>query len=288
MEYRESINMKRYLFFAVLFSGILLQGVTFTGAYHRDYGVIDRVVLVFDSAPEYELNTLQNVIFIELPQAKAKSGIALENTGSEHLIQSFAYQPGDTYLTISIAASAIARVSSFHFAQTDVYKLVIDIFTLDTPRTLPEAASFSSFFRTVGYADSASYYEALAVSLPDSLPELPSTEIVQDTTNQVECDTAANAPTTKPYKPQSSLSWIIPSLMIICGGIVFFALWGLTRIKNKRNGFTPSSMRNRDGFAPRELLELMVKDLHAHGWDIQAIADEMQVDIEVIQEILNK
>lgn len=278
--------MKRYLFFAVFFSCILLQGISLTDAYHRDYGVIDRVVLVFDSAPKYTIDQLQNVLFVEVFDATAKPGINLDYSGSDKLIQNFIYKQTDQGITISIAATQIGRVSSFDFSQTDLHKLVIDIFTLGAPRTQPEATSFACFFRTVGYADSASHYDALAASLPDSLPHPAPAPVKQDTAEQI---TQPNPTTTstQSQKQRSSLSWLIPVLMVICGGAIFFALWALTRMKNKRNGAKPSCMRNRDGFAPRELLELMVKDLHAHGWETQAIADEMQVELEVIKQILH-
>ena len=97
--------MKWYLIFAVLFSCILLHGVTFTHAYHRDYGVIDRVVLVFDSAPKYKIDQLQNVLFVEVFDATAKPGINLDYSGSDKLIQNFIYKQTDQGITISIAAS---------------------------------------------------------------------------------------------------------------------------------------------------------------------------------------
>lgn len=280
--------MKWYLIFAVLFSCILLHGVTFTHAYHRDYGVIDRVVLVFDSAPKYKIDQLQNVLFVEVFDASAKPGINLDYSGSDKLIQNFIYKQTDQGITISIAASQIARISSFDFAQEQAHKLVIDIFSLDAPRTAPDATSFACFFRTLGYADSASHYETLAVTLPDSLPISQPVHVEPDTGKQPVQPSAVHQTPAQSKPAASSLSWLIPVLMVVCGGVIFLALWGLTRMKHKRNSAKPSCMRNRDGFAPRELLELMVKDLHAHGWETQAIADEMQVELDVIKEILNK
>jgi len=266
--------MKRIVFGLLCLSLSSLFATTFQDAYFRDYGVINRLVLVFDSQPEMKEDQLQNVISLTIHEASANPDISLEIAPENKVMESFFYQVSGTTLTISIATHRMAQYRSFCMKQGDIFKVVFDLYAVFPPIVRQDAASFAYFYNTVGYPDSAAFYQAISLQLPEEVAETDSQGTFVDI-QTVEV---------KPSGHASLLPWILAAIAVL---LIAGILWRIKKKKPAAKEIAPSPLRNTDGFLPQEILELMVRDLDAHNWEPQAIADELQVSLEVIREILS-
>ena len=149
--------MKRIfiLFFFLLIS--LLNASFIIDAYHKDYGVINRTVLVFDTKPEYEILKHESDIQINLQGCRKDASLQKMNISNSKVITGFDYIVSEDKVAVMIKINTkqllitgeVYIVEGIEL-QGDVFKLVFDIFISTNPQSLSELTSYASFYKTTG------------------------------------------------------------------------------------------------------------------------------------------
>ncbi|MEA1972837.1 MAG: hypothetical protein U9N34_06050 [Candidatus Cloacimonadota bacterium] len=149
--------MKKLLILLLIFTAFNLSAIKhLTKVYHKDYGVITRLVIVFDSKVETEITSVS---------AQQRLEIYVSNTTRSHIVEAktmflsnnlTAMKIEDLGNEIAIIVSTEKPFSASHFTLgANPYKLVIDIFTVGKPRSIEHLTDFASFYQTVGLYNKA-------------------------------------------------------------------------------------------------------------------------------------
>ncbi|MBT5420732.1 MAG: hypothetical protein HOK80_07555, partial [Candidatus Cloacimonetes bacterium] len=121
------------LFFLIFIS--LLNANYLIDVYHKDYGVIDRTVLVFDTRPDYEILKHESDLQINLSGCRKDASLRESNITNSKVITGLNYLVTKDKVSVSIGINTsqllitgeIYKVEGMEL-QGDVFKLVLDIF----------------------------------------------------------------------------------------------------------------------------------------------------------------
>jgi lipopolysaccharide biosynthesis regulator YciM len=153
------MNNNRYLLPSVLiltliFSATGLMAIernTLTNIYHRDYGIVNRTVIVFTGEPNYsiEQRVTQRQIRLLLEDTVAGSNLSQSQTFFSPVLESLniSQKAGEVILTINTSRR-------YHLKHFDLsgreFKIVLDIFNKESPETVYEKFAFARFYLTIG------------------------------------------------------------------------------------------------------------------------------------------
>ncbi|MCD4829326.1 MAG: hypothetical protein K8R90_07885 [Candidatus Cloacimonetes bacterium] len=151
--------MKRIAFFLIL-TGLLVSLMAqsqLEELYYRDYGEIVRLVLVFQSEPDCQ---------IEQNGETSRLVIRLRNTTrSREVRNTYSLTSSRVLESIDVTEDGGALVLTIHTDKPytlkrptqgiDPKRIVLDIFGVAQPTTLAEHTSFAHYYSTVGYRNSA-------------------------------------------------------------------------------------------------------------------------------------
>ncbi len=290
--------MKRtfILFFLVLVN--LLNASFLIDVYHKDYGVINRTVLVFDTKPQYEI--LKHESDIQINLQKCSKDISLQKLAitNSNVITGFDYLVSKDKVVVMInvntshllVSGEIYKVDGMEI-QGDVFKLVLDIFISTNPQTLSELTSYATFYETTGNVKLAEEYQLQVVALHDKIKEQQKSKTTQ----------SRQTVTTKEQtgilnKLESLINKLSPNLNIkiigvALGAIILLAIFifliiKLSRKKTSAFDMNGDSLRSTDGFAENTYLEKVAKDLAAKNWGLEEIAKELELSFEEVQKII--
>ncbi len=290
--------MKRafIVFFLVFIS--FLNASFLIDVYHKDYGVIDRTVLVFDTRPQYEI--LKHESDLQINLIKCRKDVSLQKldiinskviTGLDYLVSEDKVMVMiDINTTQLLITGERYKVEGMEL-QGDVFKLVLDIFISTNPKTLSELTSYASFYETTGNIELTDKYNKLVVELHDKIKdqqENGTAQFTQDVTKKEQLkitdklkSSVKNLSTKFDYKLIGVALGIIILLVIIIIIII-----KLARRKTSAFDMDKDSIRPTDGFADRTYLEQVVKKLAAKNWEIEEIAKEIELPFEEVQKII--
>ena len=289
--------MKRtfILLFFLLFS--LLNASFIIDAYHKDYGVINRTVLVFDTKPEYDILKHESEIQINLQGCRKDASLQKINISNSKVITGFDYIVSEDKVVVMIKINTkqllitgeVYKVEGMEL-QGNVFKLVLDIFISTDPQSLSELTSYASFYKTTGNFELANEYNNQVIKVHNTIKAQQ--ENIGDPSPQITIKKSTIVTT----KLKSSFQNFIPLLNIKIIGfillaivlfiVVIFLIYKLTHKKASALDKDKSSLRSIDGFADHEYLEEVAKKLADKNWKVKEIAKELEITFEEAQKII--
>ena len=289
--------MKRIfiLFFFLVIS--LLNASFIIDAYHKDYGVINRTVLVFDTKPEYEILKHESEIQINLQGCRKDASLQNLNISNSKVITGFNYIVSEdkVIVMININTSQLLitgekyKVEGMEL-QGDVFKLVLDIFISTNPQSLSELSSYASFYKTTGNLELANEYSNMVIKVHNTIKA--QRENIEEQPPKITMKKSTVVTTRLKSSFQKSVSnfnnkitgFILLAIILLV--IVFFLIYKLTH----KNAFTSdkdkNSLRPTDGFADSTYMKEVAKKLAARDWGIEEIAKELEITFEEAQKFI--
>ncbi len=278
--------MKKYLIFIYLIAQVFsLSANVLKDIYHRDYGVIDRTVLVFETKPKFEISHDTQSIFVEISNCQNKAIIADSRFTENGVLDSINFAINIDKLVVFLQPRGNFTFESHSFSDGDYFKLYFDIFLTENPQTVSEIESFIAYYKQIEKLDLA---ESLAEKLAKVKLLEETTAIAIQTEDKEEINEKATAlnffQTTKLkikkyYLYLKGLSRKNKLIGLGFGGLVILVLC-LIFYRRK-----PRSLRPQDGFGNEQFQIEMIKKLTKEGWQNQEIARELNLPDKKIAEL---
>ncbi|MDP8200763.1 MAG: hypothetical protein P9M11_01320 [Candidatus Tenebribacter burtonii] len=287
--------MRKVFILSLLMVISFLNASYLVDVYHRDYGVIDRTVLVFDTKPQYKIFTNESNIQINLQECRKNISLKKLAIPNSKVLTSYDYIASEDQVTamIDINISRLPVTSETYKVnimelQEDVFKLVLDIFILANPQSLFELTSYASFYKTTGYFKLAEEYEKLVVNFKD--------KIKQQENATVQSKQIVNS------KKQTKVIYIIQSLIqkfnteftfkivgiaLVSLFLLFVVIFILSPKKASKIDLNKKLIRPTDGFADDTFMEKVARKLAAKDWKVEEIAKELELPLEKVKKIID-
>lgn len=295
----------KFLLFFLFCTSLILSASQLLDLYHKNYGMIERTVLVFDQLPKYIIEENADNVRLTIFKTSIKPEIKSFPVKEDRVITCYEISPlaGDLIITLKLnresflSASPAYRLENFHLKE-QAWKLVLDIFLITDPVSAGEHQAYADFFRIVGFRDRAAAHLALADSLRQSA-EL----IIPASASDTAPDTI---PSTRPeaeerldkisirqrfamlndqFRRINPLFWLLPLLIILI--IVLLII-----LRARTNQVKPlpgsRSYRSHEGFGSPELQRKIALILKKKGWELEDIAREMMLKTEDVKSLLKK
>ena len=289
--------MKR-IFILLFFLLISLLNASFIiDAYHKDYGVINRTVLVFDTKPEYEILKHESEIQINLQGCRKDASLQKLNISNSKVITGFNYIISEDKVIVMININTsqllitgeIYKVEGMEL-QGDVFKLVLDIFISTNPQSLSELTSYASFYKTTGNLELANEYNNLVVKVHNTIKA--QRENIGEQPPEITVKKSTIVTTRLKSSFQKSVlnfnnkitGFILLAIILLV--IVFFLIYKLTHKNASASDKDNNSLRPTDGFADGTYLEEVAKKLSEKNWKVEEIAKELEISFEEAQKII--
>ncbi len=290
--------MRRTLIVIFLVLISLLNANFLIDVYHKDYGVIDRTVLVFDTKPDYEILKHESDLQINLPGCRKDASLQEISINNSKVITGFDYVISEEKVMVMInintsqllVTGEIYKVEGMEL-QGNVFKLVLDIFIATEPQTLSELTSYASFYEKTGEVKLAEEYKNKVLGIHNELKNQ------QETTDTKSMQATAKKESVNVTEKIKSVVQNISSKLdlkivgfaigvLILLIIVIFLIVKLLRKKTSAFDMDDDSIRPTDGFADSAYLEKVAKKLSAKNWEIEEIAKELDLPLEKVQRII--
>ncbi|MCF7792579.1 MAG: hypothetical protein K9N09_01920 [Candidatus Cloacimonetes bacterium] len=277
--------MKRVLLLLIL---ILITGSSFANIfidmYHKDYGVINRSVLVFSSKPEYKIIENENDIQLNIVNCTKDINIQNQQFLQSAVIESFDYYSTEDKVMVIISINSqnqLEKQTKYSLEkyeiEDEVYKLILDVYATKTPKTYQEYNSFAYFFEATGKPDTARPYREMANKLKEELP--PETVIQQD---QQITQQQQQQQSSKNRLVRSIQNFLTPgTIILIIIAIILIAAITFTLafvLKKKTAGVVSNkSLRLTSGFGSEEFRRNLIQLLEKNFWGAEEIALELEM-----------
>ncbi len=284
------------IFLLTFISFITLLNANFLiDAYHKDYGVIDRTVLVFDTKPQYDI--LKHGSSIEVSLEGCRKDASLQNisiidskviTGFDYLISGDGIKVIININTTQLLITGeIYRINGMEL-QGDVFKLVLDIFISNNPQSLSELSSYASFYEEIGNEELADEYNDKVVKLHNKTKAQQENAITQ-VDNSNDKISVFSIPLTSAKELISKIDLKILGIvvgLIVLIVVVIILIVKLFRKKTSTTDTDIDSLRPIDGFADIVYLKEVAKKLAALKWEVDEIAKELEIPTEEVQRFI--
>ncbi len=278
---------KKYFLFVFFTISLLLNANIFIDMYHKDYSMIDRTVLIFDSKPNYEIFRNEEEIQINISNCSKDANIINRKFYNSNVLTAFDYLVTKNKIMVIITINSSQKLVSgdtYHYevmeVKDDLFKIVIDIFITKNPKAINELESFASFYSATGNTELADKYNQIAKDLKENLVVTQPVIIKQDS---VQLSSQPN------YKTniKSIIQFLKENLdtkltILICIGIlliavVIFLISFLLKKKQVVPDIEEASLRPLSGFGTDEFRKNMISKLSENGWNADAIAQELDL-----------
>jgi hypothetical protein len=278
---------KLFVFLCLLLVSINVFSATLEDIYYRDYGIIDRVVLVFDKKVEFNITENGNDVEVSILNCTIGSKAVNEEFVTNKVLQSFEFiQFADDVIAV-ISAKSLVKTSDFSFIEKNKnFKVVLDIFAV-APVSYEENVSYAEFHQTVGNEDLAKKYYIQAEALKNNPPPKEEKPKKKEKKEKKKKETNPIPKSSKPFKlpvkPQYLFAFIFVILLIFVI-IVLIKKKGKSG-KSKKDDF---EFESTDGFGNTEFREEMLFQLIEADWDDENIAKELQISVKEVERFRKK
>lgn len=306
------MKIKLVMSLCLLMIIVPLISVQFNNIYHKNYGGIDRVVLVFSERPVYSLLEYEDYFQVEVDYGVKDPTVKEEYFTDNQVLRSFRYLQYDEKLIIKINLNENSRMSTGSDYKVEVlelsgsvFKLVLDVFNTSTPKTIKEHQEYADFYKSVGYNEKAEMHlnhierlksvsedsgsPAIVEEVTETVVEEKPVEDIQPQQTKVEQEPEATGVQksvpgiTEFFISISIKTWIL--IMIILVILVALLIVFLNRQPSKPK-LKKGQYRSTQGFGSDEFRRKMVFKMAESGWEEEAIAKELNIRIEEVQKIL--
>ena len=174
-----------FIFFA---SAILLQSVTFQKYYHANFGIIERIVLVFDKKPAKVIEQNNKEILITISNCRKSPNIEEKQVPDNLVLEYFRFvkKANDLIVIISLDTNYLLDKLEYFDEDAKVYKIVLDVFNTKNPKTPEEHMSFADYYGALGKTDKAEFHVELALEIEEEMLEKEMAEEEIETIPQIE------------------------------------------------------------------------------------------------------
>jgi len=190
--------------------------------YHANYGLVERIVFVFDEYPRYRLREDALSINLSLLDCKKEPTVKSKRVIDNPVISKITFVPTDAFTGVLINTFEEYKVEDFVFKSNNDYKLVLDIFKYKNPRSPEEALEYADFYRNVNKPQKAAFYDNFADSLiiasqnpthseEESLPEVTKHFTPDPSYTPQENETLTAKLETPPHSSTTTPKMITPS-----------------------------------------------------------------------------
>lgn len=284
------------LIFLVLIS--LLNASFLIDVYYKDYGVINRTVLVFDTKPQYDILKHESDIQINLQKCRKDVSLQKLDLTNSNVVTDYDYQisKDKVMVTININTSQLLVTGEIYKVegmeiQGDVFKLVLDIFISTNPQTLSELASYAAFYKTTGNDKLADEYQQQVLALNTKIKEQQKSTTTHSTQTVTTKGQAGIINKLKSYIQEfrTKLNMKIIAYAVCAIILLAFVIFLIIKFSHKRGSafdVDGNSLRPTDGFAENTFLEKAARDLAAKNWGMEEIAKELELPFEEVQKII--
>ncbi|MDO9578269.1 MAG: hypothetical protein Q7J16_10325 [Candidatus Cloacimonadales bacterium] len=263
-----------------------IQANLFIDMYHKDYGIIDRSILVFSQKPDYKI--IQNENDLQLNIINCRKDINIQNTRfpNSSVIESFDYYSTEDKVMVIISINrghqqVVGEKYKLEVEEVndDIFRLILDIYATKKPTTYQQYTSFAYFYEATGEPELAKPYREMAEKLksemtPEELAEL-------ERTGSENLQQGNITPTRKViggmagFLTPSSIILIIIAILLIVAIIYTVSL--ITKPKTEAQDFSESSLRLTNGFGSESFQREMIYKLEKNFWGVEEIAKELEM-----------
>ena len=284
--------MKKYLIFIYLITQVFsLSANVLKDVYHRDYGVIDRTVLVFEAEPKLEISHDTQNIFVEISNCQNEA-IIVDSLFTENGVLDFIdFAINIDKLVVFLQPKDNFTFESHSFSDGDYFKLYFDIFLTENPQTVSEIESFIAYYKQIEKLDLAeSLVEKFAKAKlleetnikPQTTLLAPQTEDKEEINEKVAALNFVQTTKLKIKKHYLYLKGLSRKNQLIGLGLSGLFILVLCLIFYRRK---PQSLRPQDGFGNEQFQIETIKKLTKEGWQNQEIARELNLPDKKIVEL---
>ena len=255
----------------------------FIDMYHKNYGVIDRSVLIFSSKPEFKIIKNENDIQLNITGCRKDINIQNQQFTDNSVIESFDYYSTEDKVMVIISINSEHQLSTgvkysleSYEIEDDVFKLILDIYATKTPKTYLEYESFAIFFEATGKPETAKPYREMANKLKAEMPpeEVNRNELIVVQQQQTSSRSQL-LKSTKDFLSPSRIILIIIAIIIIAA--ITFTLSFVLRFQKGKERIITQSLRLQTGFGSEEFRRALIAKLEKNFWGAEEIAMELEM-----------
>ena len=277
--------MKKFLLlFLSIFSSFVYAN-SLKDVYHKNYGIIDRTVLVFEERPDYSIIEEYKKIKIVLSSDCEKTAI-LQNTQipDNPVLESFDFRKENSNLIFSISTDSTYFLKFFTLKEKGKFKVVLDIFLKKEPKTIKDFLNFADFYQTVGYKKKGEKYLAMAENLKIRKAKEDSLINIQKQINSQRIIERQ-----KWIEKQKKILKTLKIQVFFLGFSILVALilliLAFPKKKKSEPEVTEYNYRSTDGFGSLKFRKKMVHKLSEHKWEVEEIARELNLTNEEVKRL---
>jgi hypothetical protein len=285
--------MKKTLFLLILiFNLLILNASQLNKFYHKNYGIADRTVFVFNSNPSYSIEKSDDVVKIIVKESSLHNSIKDLPVKNNPVLSCYAFSKFKNDLVISIHLNRKQTDNRDYGVEDFVlkdktFKLVIDIFKYKEPLTRDEISSFIEFYNLVQLKEKATRYQKLLTDFEEleiEEKEIPIEDKIEETDKSEE--KAGDQKTSFKYK--NIFNSNLPSLGYIIAGLLFVIVIILILIilNLKKNSKLISVFQNKEKLGSSSFRKKVIKILKEAGWEDNMIAEELSISAEEVKNVL--
>ncbi|KQC07376.1 MAG: hypothetical protein APR54_01045 [Candidatus Cloacimonas sp. SDB] len=282
---------KIVLLLLLIFNLYILNSLQLNKFYHKNYGIADRTVFVFDSNLSYSIEKSDDVIKIIVKESSLHNSIKDLPLKDNPVLSCYAFSKFKNDLVISIHLNRKQSDNRDYGVEDFVlkdktFKLVIDIFKYKEPLNRDEISSFIEFYNLVQLKEKANRYQKLLADFKE--PEIAEKEI--STEHKIpeidESKKTTDQKTSFKYRDilnsdLSSLGYIIAALLFVIVIILILIIINL-----RKNSKIISVFQNKEKLGSRSFRKKIIKILQEAGWEDNMIAEELSISAEEVKKAL--
>jgi hypothetical protein len=295
--------MKKYfIILIILFDLICLNALQLTRYYHRNYGIIDRSVFVFDQKPVYSLETASDQLIITVNNSSMAAQINDQVLENNPVLSSYEFSnlAADTRITINLNRSAAGlrkyKVEDFLLSGNE-YKLVLDIFKYAEPLSDTEISSFIDFYKKVELSKQAGFYEKMLAEWKPPAPEITQPEQEEITVlekEEAETDSISAVSETEQSRPGINLLERFKEfynnipfiyIIIVAALVIILLIIILIICSGKKRPVAQELFQNTEKLGSKSFRIKVIKILREAGWEDNMIAEELGISPEEVKNI---
>lgn len=258
----------------------------FIDMYHKDYGIIDRSILVFSQKPNYKI--IQNENDLQLNIVNCKKDINIQNTRfpNSSVIESFDYYSTEDKVMVIISINREQQLMvgekyklEVEEVDDDVFRLILDIYATKKPSTYQHYTSFAYFYDATGKPELAKPYREMAEKLKSEMTPEELADLERSSSDNLQQGTFT--PTRKAiggmagFLTPSRIILIIIAILLMVAIIYTVSL--VAKPKAETQDFSESSLRLSNGFGSEIFQREMIYKLEKNFWGVEEIAKELEL-----------
>ncbi len=146
---------------------LLLNSISFQKYYHANFGIIERIVLVFDKKPVKVIEQNNKEIQIVLSNCRKETNIEEKQVLDNLVLEYFRFieKANEVIVIISLDTEFVLDKLEYFDEEAKVYKIVLDIFNTKNPETPEEHMSFADYYGALGKKDKAEFHSKRALEI---------------------------------------------------------------------------------------------------------------------------